>query len=166
MSYFKLLSTTRGIFMSVEECLQRIVGENFRTTEKNFGSILCLLPSNPSVLRLEMEDEPQFKTRIGDCQTDSVTSSKVDRLIQVGVLIHIKNTPDLVEVSTAASSFVTCLTSLSLDSTRYERKGNPSERINLNENVIPITTTPINEIQILCPLPLHECEDFFADSPT
>ena len=92
-----------------------------------------------------------------------MSSSEINRLGKIGVVIHVKYTPDLIETASAASSLFLILAPLTLNGMGHEGKGNTSKGIDRYENVVSISTSPIDQVEIFRLLSLNKCEYLSTD---
>ena len=112
--------------------------------------VLCLV--------LEMKDEPELKAGIRDGQVDAVPVREVDGPCEVGVLVTVEDTPDLVVGAAAPFPRVASFISLRLNCSLDELQGAASMRVDLDQYSVAVLTAPIREVQLLGAKALDEHE--------
>lgn len=94
---------------------------------------------------------------VGEDDTNAIGCSLVEGLRNVGVLVSVEDTPDLVVRATAGSAFLPSLSSPGGGSTVDQRERPAVKRVHGDQHGVTKRAPPMDEVAILCPLAL--CED-------
>lgn len=138
---------------------ERLRCEHLAAAEEILAAVLGDLAIDPGSLILEVQDEPQLETRVGDRKLDVVVATQGDRLSDVRMLVDVEHAPDLVERPTATSAGVPLVALPPLDRSFYELKRAAAERIDRDKYSFAELPMPVGDVELFRSQALNEGEN-------